>query len=395
MSHAPKNTLFFNRLTVYLAQARFLTFSAFLHVVLVILGGSAILFEQNIKPPDFLAGDGTFLSTEVTTDLPPEPLQTPVDPVQIQPAASQMPTPAVVNAVTSLNTAPNSFQLPNATLARPDGVMSDGVGNAIKGLTNKLAGLGSGGIKGGTSMFFGRKEKTVSALVGSFYDMKQTRGRKETRMTVEEYGAVMSRFVKEGWRESILRDYFKAPHPLYATHVFIPDMSANEGPKAYGLEKEVQPSRWLVHYQGKVSPLQDGTVRFVGAGDDYLVVRFNGKVVLDHGFSKATDWQPERYYDYGWTSVPKGFARGDKIRVKAGQFYDMEILIGERPGGKVFFCLMLEDQDMEYHQDPKGNPILPVFRLTDEPLPEVTTEQTFPPYEPEGPIWKAAAKAGR
>jgi hypothetical protein len=171
-------------------------------------------------------------------------------------------------------------------------------------------------------------------------------------------------------------------------------MSANEGPKAFDVDKEVQPSRWLVHYRAKVSPPRDGNFRFVGAGDDYLVVRLNNKVVLDHGFAKATDWKPDNYYNYGWTGVPNGFARGDKFRAVAGQYYDLEILISERPGGLVFFCLMLEDQDMEYGKDGKGNPILPVFRLADGPMPELEKGQTLPPYDPNAPIWRSQPLRG-
>ncbi len=33
---------------------------------------------------------------------------------------------------------------------------------------------------GGTGRFFGSREKTVNGLAGTFYDVKQTRGRKPT-----------------------------------------------------------------------------------------------------------------------------------------------------------------------------------------------------------------------
>lgn len=71
------------------------------------------------------------------------------------------------------------------------------------------------------------------------------------------------------------------------------------------------------------------------------------------------------------------------------------MLIGERRGGKVLFCLMLEDEGVEYQKDSKGNPILPIFRLTGEPLPALENGQTLPPYEPLGPICKSAVKMGQ
>ena len=49
---SPKKS-FFVRLQLRLAQARFLTFSALLHVVLVVIGGSVVLIKQVVDAPDF------------------------------------------------------------------------------------------------------------------------------------------------------------------------------------------------------------------------------------------------------------------------------------------------------------------------------------------------------
>ena len=134
----------------------------------------------------------------------------------------------------------------------------------------------------------------------------------------------------------------------------------------------------------------------MGGGDDVLIVRFGGKVVLDRcWYQQDQEWKAARNYDYGYTGIPNGFARGDAMRLKAGQFYDMEVLIGEQPGGLVFFSLLLEEEGVEYRRDGKGNPILPVFRLASGPLPELEKGQTLPPFDPVGPVWRAAPmKAG-
>lgn len=378
---------FVTRLQMRLAQARFLTFSALIHTVIIVLGGSVVLFKRMAEPPDFTAGDGGLVSSEVTPAAPPEEMTPQMD--QFTPTTPTLTAPPI-SVLVSNSSIPTAFNAPVAMPTARAGVSTGALDQAVeKAMKGAGRGLGTG-MAGGTARFFGEKEKTMNGLTGTFYDTKQNRNRKPSEVTVEEYGKIMSKFVKENFRESVLNDYFKAPGTLSTTQIFIPNMPADEGPKAFEMEKVVQPSRWLVHYQGKVAPPQDGTYRFVGAGDDYLVVRFNGKLVLDHGFSKATEWEAEKYYDYGWTGVPKGFARGDKVRVKAGQFYDLEILIGEQPGGLVFFCLMLEEEGAEYKRDAKGNPILPVFRLVGGPFAELGKEQTLPPYEPEGPIWKAA-----
>jgi hypothetical protein len=126
-----------------------------------------------------------------------------------------------------------------------------------------------------------------------------------------------------------------------------------------------------------------------------LVVRFNGKVVLDRcWFQSDEEWKAERNYNYGYTSIPNGFARGDAIKVRAGELYEIEVLIGEQPGGQVFFSLLMEQEGVEYKKDSRGNPILPIFRVADVPVPEPAKGQTFPPYEPNGPVWRAANAPG-
>lgn len=385
------------RIQLALAAGRYLTFSTLLHVILVIAAGGIVLFQHVAEQPDFEAGEGSLVSEDSTGGTqPPEETQTMQTPVMMQAPTPQVSTPAMA-AIMTVN-ASATFALPSAPAARLSGNLT-GMGDAGKAIGDKLAGMGAtagrAGGMGSMMRFFGNKEKTVPSLVGTFYDLKQTRVKKPTGISPDEYHKVFRTFVAEGWRESILNDYFRAPKPLYSTQIMIPNMSADEGPKAFGMEKEVQPSRWLVHYKGKVSPPADGTYHFVGAGDDVMVVRFNGKVVLDRcWYQHGQTWMPEKNYDYGWTGIPNGFAKGDPIRVRAGQYYDLEVLIGEQPGGLVFACLLMEKEGAKYEQDGKGNPILPVFRLADEAMPELQDGQTLPPYQANGPVWKARAPGG-
>ena len=368
---------------------RFVSVSLFIHAFIVIFGGSIVLVHNALEAPDFTSGDGPLVNPGDTAQEVPKETPHPQDVPNFAPASPAISAPAVDSITTdSMFT---NYQVNAKPMAMNSDAVATAIGNATKGIEGKIAGITGGGMRGGKG-FFGMRETKDSkgiGLTGNFYDAKQTRSRKSTNMDVNQFGTLVSKFVKEGWRESVLADYYKAPNPLTTTQIFIPNMPADEGPKAFEVDKEVQPRMWLVHYHGKISPPHDGNYRFVGAGDDYLVVRFNNKVVLDHGFSQATDWKPEKYYNYGFTGVPNGFARGDKVHAVAGQYYDIDILISERPGGLVFFCLMIEDQDMEYARDPKGNPILPVFRLADGPMPELEKGQTLPPYDPNAPIWKS------
>lgn len=378
---------------VRLARLRFISLSLVIHTLIILFGGGVVLITTAVDTPDFVAGEGQLVtSPEPAMAAPPEASSSLQETPQFDAASAAPPNPSVaaltaevVTPTFQMNAAPAAARLASELGRLPDGG---------KGINQKLAGLAAGGMKGGTARFFGMRSSMQTkgiGLAGTFYDPKQTRSRMPTNMSVTDFGSLISRFVNGGWKETVLNDYYRAPDTLFTTQIFIPNMPANEGPRAFEVEKEVQPSRWLVHYRGRISPPRDGEFRFVGAGDDYLVVRLNGKVVLDHGFAKATDWKPGQYYNYGWTGVPNGFARGDPFQASSSQYYDLEVLISEKPGGLVFFCLMLEDQAVQYSRDAKGNPILPVFRLADGPLPELAKGQTLPPFDPNAPIWKSQA----
>ena len=107
-------------------------------------------------------------------------------------------------------------------------------------------------------------------------------------MNMNQYREFLSRFVNKGWNESELNRFYKAPQQLYAAQFYIPRTPAKDAPKAYGCDDKVKPSQWLAIYRGKVRAPKSGTFRFVGLGDDYLVVRFNKQNVFDYGWESAS-----------------------------------------------------------------------------------------------------------
>lgn len=381
-------------LLLVLGDARSATFSLLIHVIILLALGTVVLHTAGEVTEDFVGGDGNIL---VPSDgLPPPPEAQPEQSVPTESIAPPQAVAPTMNVIASATTS-STFQVKSTMNLSGVGSLhdSDAVSKAM-GAGKQLLGLGSGvggaSIGGGKGRFFGSKQQTSNALMGRFYDLKQTRARKPSGVSPDEYHKIFRKFVRDDWNPSILNDYFRSSKPLYATQIMIPNMPADEGPKAFDLEKDVQPSRWLVHYTGRVSPSESGTYHFVGAGDDVMIVRFNGKVVLDRcWYQDDQEWTPKKNYQYGWTNIPNGFAVGDPIEVKAGDWYDMEVLIGEQPGGLVFACLLMEKDGEDYPRDPKGNPILPVFRLADLPMPELQPGQTLPPFMPVGPVWKAGS----
>jgi hypothetical protein len=339
------------------------------------------------------------------------------------------------------------------TLPEPDSSDISALPNLSSGsISGGLGGSGSGGGKGtgtgqgfgsgagigmgnGTGKMnpFGMLEPANNALVGTFYDLKQTKSGKPTPLgqetnwgqIIEKYRSVVYDFTKRGWNERQLAEYFQAPQKLYQTKIFMPSMEADAAPKAFG-QNAIAGSRWVVVYRGTVMPPKTGKYRFVGAGDDVLAVRFAGKNVFDYGYESATGnisfaankqklevaakdrgWEhdrkdvamplPMQIYRYGSLSDRHtkdifGVAVGLEFEAKEGTPYPIEILIGEDPGGFFFGYLLIEEIGAQYQKDPSGSPILPLFRLDNNP-PAVPTPG--PPFDPNGPVWKLGGARGK
>ncbi|WP_198141267.1 PA14 domain-containing protein [Verrucomicrobium spinosum] len=236
-----------------------------------------------------------------------------------------------------------------------------------------VGGLGTGGL--GLTMFGARGG---GGLEGTFYDLKQTKGGRPHTMSPELYNSAVRAWVEGGLKESDMDQYYRAPTKLYATQFVMPDMGAGEAPKAYGVEDHVKPSQWVAHYKGKVSPPKTGTYQFMGAGDDTLVVFFDKKHVLDASWKPVSSLSQASIEPEGaYVGFPrKGYVKGTPFKAVQGQWYDIDILIGEQPGGKFFACLCIEEE--------KKNG-LPLFRLSAGKLPKMNNP---PPFEENAPVWK-------
>ncbi len=230
----------------------------------------------------------------------------------------------------------------------------------------------------------------------------------------------INKFVRSGMKEAELKDYFSAPKLKYATTFNMPPMLADEAPKAFGVEDQVKPSYWICIYRGQIAAPEDGKYRFVGFADDVLIVRLKRRIVLDacwpEHIGRMTDWRspdPEsRKFQinrntYGaikgadWKAIfPKlsqgleageGFSSvlghiegangeslspdylcaanrlvmGEWINLKKGQRVDMEVLIGEIPGGAFGCRLLVQQKGVSYpmvDSDAGQRPVLPVFK---------------------------------
>ena len=181
-------------------------------------------------------------------------------------------------------------------LAAPPVKMAGAGGTDVSFNPGGMASSGGTGAGGAAVPFFGfRESKGGGALVGKFYDLKQLKNGTPSKLDQDNgYPTELAKFVN-GWNESTLSKYFVGPNPLYTTQIFIPKMNADQGPLAFSLGGRVQPKMWVVHYKGNVIPTESGTFRFVGMADDVLVVRFNGRVVLDCGSNNPSGHAPQSF----------------------------------------------------------------------------------------------------
>ncbi len=225
-------------------------------------------------------------------------------------------------------------------------------------------------LRADDNAFFGKETTSQAALMGILYDLKQTQRHAPTGVDVNSYGTVLDEFLSKGFDESILNQYYRTSKPLYTTQIYIPVMSASQAPKAFNVEKIVKPSRWVIHYKAQVLPPEDGTYRFVGYADDVIFVAVNGKIVLNGSrltftrLLKKTTWQPSEQI----ANYPSGnshLTAGDWIPLTANQPIDLDILIGEHPGGQFCAFLLYEKQGASYpvSTGAKPHPILPLFQV--------------------------------
>jgi hypothetical protein len=236
---------------------------------------------------------------------------------------------------------------------------------------------------------FGTPKPIAASLIGAFYDLKQTQQHRPTNMRPDVYSSVIDYYLARGWDDRILETYYQVPTSLYASQIFVPNMGADAAPKAFYAGPTVAPSQWIIHYKGQVSPPSGGSYRFWGAADDVMAVAVNGKTVL---LSHRGDMQMPRTK---WeSSEPPGakaaddpLIAGDWMTFRPGQIIDLDILVGERPGGLFNAFLLVEKKGETYEKDAQGHPILPIFQLAEYDTPVHNDLNREPKFAKGYPLW--------
>jgi hypothetical protein len=359
-----------------------------LHVVVFFMVATWIVF----KAPA-VHDDSTFLSTSVTPPPPPPPAPPAAsggDAVNnFEPAAQATPAPAMPSIVVTSNASAFSVNavavaIPNlpAATAPPSG--------------SGLSGHDTPGQQAGAGSPFGSAATGgATQLEGYLYDLKQTPDGKPTNMDPGLYHQKIRDFVANDWDPSLLHSYYQCATPLHASSIFIPVINADDGPKAFGVEKEVKPNMYCVLYKVTAAPSQDGTYHFIGTGDDILLVRVNHRTMLDACDRPATDELRQKeatvtMTNFNPTWPDNGiFKIGPAFHVSANEAVDIEVLIGEEPGGRSDYFLFIEREESTYDKQSNGTPLWPIFQLDPKPIHPVSEAQSFPPFSATPEPWEA------
>ncbi len=272
-------------------------------------------------------------------------------------------------------------------------------GDLSKGVRAGTLGIGPGGGRNMVSVF-GMKGFGAGGIIGSFYDLKQFADGTPTEMEPgdgkQAYVDKLREFCRAGFKEGVLVKYFKSPEKLTLSQVFMgkadgAPLEAGDAPRDYGVQDKVKASRWLAHYTGKIKAPKSGRFRFVGLGDDILTVYWNNKPVLEGGYdflsvkiplsagtnprvkpSNGTGTPITEKQAEAWTPGRKaGMYQprvGEWISVMRNQQCQVDILIGETPGGK--FCAYLAMEEGDRNNPKNGTGKLILFKIGKDPLPE-------------------------
>ena len=246
------------------------------------------------------------------------------------------------------------------------------------------AGSGLGGGVGGyelvpnvedMSLFGGSKSVAVgNDFEGTFYSLQYDRDGNDLHTTDQEYEQAIRKFVDKDWNPHVFFPYYHGRQKLYTTQIFIPTISSEFGPSFFGIPAgpDFDPIMWCVHYKGKIMRKDGGRFRFWGFGDDVLLVRVNGEVVLNASYvfarTRYCPWEGNKE-DYQYWLGHAEAAVGNWFELEPGVPVEMDVLIGEQPGGQICGYLLVEEEGETYFKNQQGMPILPVFKTAEIPEP--------------------------
>jgi hypothetical protein len=334
-----KNRFFTNH-----SKSSALIVSLVIHAVLIVVAISFVAVKV------IITDDPTFEDKQVKRPkMPKKKIQIPVH------MKKRKPKPRLRKRIVSQQKTFTNIKMPEIS------GIKGGLGN-MGG--DNLGSLGFGDLNIGS--LFGGNKYMGNELVGTFYDLKQTRNGKPTGMDDSKYFKAVRNFSRS-FSESKLKKYYKAPKKKYSISFILPDMPATEAPKVYEAEN-VQPIHWLCHYKRNIAAPETGRYRFWGIADNIMIVRVKNRLVLDASdhSGRHSDWKSSDERSGKFPMDRQPLIIGDWMRLRKDESVEMEVVIGEFGG--LFHAYLLVEQEGKEYKMVGQRPVLPIFKTT--PIPE-------------------------
>ena len=358
-----------------------------LHLCVFLLVATVVIFKAPSPPPN-----DQFVRVAMPTPLQPPPPQPSSSGAEANNALLE-PQPVVVPVVTPMSAITSSQNAFTVDISKIESQTSTHLNLPAPQGTGLSTG---GGDTSGIGNGFGSSTGNSDELSGYLIDLKQTRDKKPTGMNVKRYDEILTGYVSQGWDDSILEPYYQTQSALHTYDYAISTRPSEEAPKAFGVEKEVQPGLWVIHYHGKVEAPQAGEYRLAGFADNVMVVKIRGETVLDGGWDSLSDKAilhellPYAMPSYVHAASPihnPHLKIGPSFHLDTADPVDMDVLIGD-DGGVCSFFLMIEKVGNTYENLPDGTPKLPFFQIGSKPVPTFQKNEEHPPYSATPESWQ-------
>ncbi len=344
------------------------------HILFAVVAAYLVVWHFQKKHIDFHATE------------PPSPQAAVEHKIQVSKRNNQASAPPDLKRITTTELSPITLPDVPVPTDTDEPSQSEMSGIGVEGFGSGVGSGGNGGGNGGGMTLYGAPGG--AGLIGNLYDLKQTMDGQPTDMAeneVESGGredstdpnyqnspqtkaqiAFLSHFVTD-WNMGDLDTYYKSDQSLSLAQLAIPEHPSNEATVDFHVADKVRARRWIAVYSAKILPPEAGTYRFIGFGDDFLVVNIDGKNVLDASYPiERVDPSADTSENVGQAWAGQSLVCGQWFQMQAGIASTIQILIGEGPGGASGFVLMIQPQG-----DGSSPGDYPIFQVGDMDVPEM------------------------
>ncbi len=315
--------------------------SIVIHAALFLLAGMLVVFtvvkkeEQKFVPPK-------------AVERPKMKLKKPK--VKVKKSSKPKPTTRIVTKV-------NRASMPDIQLPEMSG-LGESLGGGLDGF-DMMPDFESVSI-------FGSGQSIGNDFEGTLYDFKLDRRGKPHSVAPgwSNVARAVGKFIESGWKTSTLARYYRSPNKLYSPTIMVPPLPSDFGPWAFNAP-EIAGYFYMLHYKGQLVHQEGGRFRFWCMGDNFMVVRVDGKVVLDFNNMFTAHWDGKDSKRTGehmghWVAYA-----GQWMDLEPGVPLEMEVIFGEATGGLFGAMLVIEQEGVDYPSNFDAGPLLPVFKTAE------------------------------